>query len=101
MNIKINKVKASPMGFGYWVSGKYTGEWKDEYTFHVKMFDAPSEEYGMDETRVSKLTVKKNGVVVLNFDRGYDGDRYEMDEEDRIGLLVYLDNLPSYDKLAA
>ena len=48
---------------------------KDKYTichYRVKLFDEPSEEYGINGGRISKLTIKINGKNVCNYFRGWD-----------------------------
>ncbi|WP_299733090.1 hypothetical protein [uncultured Tateyamaria sp.] len=41
------------------------------YSFAAKMYDAPSE-HGLEGGQVSKLEVRKNGEVIVNYDRGWD-----------------------------
>ena len=38
----------------------------------MKHFDEPSEEYGIDGGRISKLAIKVNGRYTANYDRGWD-----------------------------
>ena len=55
------------------VIGIPTGE-KDQYIpvhYWVKHYELPSK-FGIDNGRVSKLTLKVDGVIVANFDRGWD-----------------------------
>ena len=49
-----------------WKNGKIDG---NEYW--VKSYDEPSI-YGIDEGRISKLTVKRDGREIINYDRGWD-----------------------------
>ena len=49
-----------------WKNGKIDG-----YEYWVKSYDEPSI-YGIDEGRVSKLTVKRDGREIMNYDRGWD-----------------------------
>lgn len=39
--------------------------------YWVKQYDFPSD-YGIDEGRISKLTISMDGVDVVNYDRGWD-----------------------------
>ena len=40
--------------------------------YWVKHFEEPSEEYGIDGGRISKLMLKADGKVICNYDRGWD-----------------------------
>ena len=37
----------------------------------MKVFEEPSE-YGINQGRISKLTLKNNNKVIANYDRGWD-----------------------------
>jgi len=60
-----------------WVTGQVDGHW-----FQAKVFAEPSE-YGINEGRVSKLTISKTDSwpgfdpkkLVMNYDRGWDFGR--------------------------
>ena len=41
------------------------------FEYWAKVYDKPSE-YGINEGRVSKLTIRIDGTVVCNYDRGWD-----------------------------
>lgn len=43
----------------------------DSFHYWVKQYDTPSQ-YGIDGGRVSKLCIKRDGVDVCNYDRGWD-----------------------------
>jgi len=48
---------------------------KKKYTichYWVKHYEEPSEEYGINGGRISKLTLKIDGQTVANYDRGWD-----------------------------
>ena len=47
-----------------------TGE-IDGYDYDVKVYDQPSK-HGIDGGRISKLTIRKDGDLVANYDRGWD-----------------------------
>jgi len=49
-----------------WTKGNIDG-----YDFTIKHFEDGSE-YGIGEGRISKLEMRKNGIVVVNYDRGWD-----------------------------
>ena len=57
------------------------------FHYWVKHYDEPSE-YGINEGRVSKLTLKRNGKIVYNFDRGLDVEA--VDEETKLALAILL-----------
>ena len=40
--------------------------------YWVKHYEEPSEEYGVNGGRISKLTLKINDKTVCNYDRGWD-----------------------------
>ena len=43
----------------------------DGFTYCVKHFDEGSE-FGINEGRISKLELRKDGRIVANYDRGWD-----------------------------
>ena len=48
---------------------------KEKHTichYWVKHYEEPSEEYGINGGRISKLTIKINGTITANYDRGWD-----------------------------
>jgi len=49
-----------------WSNGKIDGN-----EFQVKHFENGSE-YGIDEGRISKLEIRKDGKLLVNYDRGWD-----------------------------
>ena len=59
--------------------------------FWAKVYDEGSE-YGIDEGRISKLTVKIDGVTVINYDRGWDIKPDEDDEVAQIALAILLND---------
>ena len=52
----------------------------DGYEYWVKHYEEGSS-YGIDEGRISKLSIRKNGVEVYGYDRGLDHD--DLDANDR------------------
>jgi hypothetical protein len=58
------------------------------YKWWAKVYDEPSEVFGLNGSRVSKLTVRKIGENrdVFNFDRGMDKDA----ENDEVASVVAL-----------
>ena len=57
------------------------------YHYWVKQYDEGSQ-YGIDGGRISKLTIKRNGEIVCNYDRGWDIEA--VDEDTRIALEIIL-----------
>ena len=57
------------------------------FHYWVKHYDEPSE-YGINEGRVSKLMLKRNGEIVYNFDRGLDVEAVDEDTELALAILL-------------
>lgn len=49
-----------------WTKGTIEG-----YNFCIKHFEKGSE-FGIDEGRISKLEIRRNGKIIANYDRGWD-----------------------------
>lgn len=49
----------------------YVKGYFNEYKFSGRVFDAPSK-MGIDNSRISKLTITRDGVTEVNYDRGWD-----------------------------
>ena len=66
---------------------------KGKYTvchYWVKHFDEPSEQYGINGGKISKLMIKVDGKVTANYDRGWDTKL--RDEPARLACCILLDN---------
>ena len=67
-----------------WSKGTiWTNEGKTGYDYWVKHYEEPSETYGIDGGRISKLSIRKHGTTewLVNYDRGWDlhcPDEYEV-----------------------
>lgn len=59
--------------------------------FWAKVYDEGSE-YGINEGRISKLTVEIDGVKVINYDRGWDIEPDEDNEAAQIALAILLND---------
>ena len=59
-------------------------------TFHywVKHYEGPSEDFGIDGGRISKLTRKRSGETVYNDDRGLDVKTTDEDTEIALAILI-------------
>ena len=56
--------------------------------YRVKHFDEPSEKYGIDGGRISKLMIKRNGEIVCNYDRCWDIKPVDEDTEFMLAILI-------------
>ncbi len=61
---------------------------KSIFHYSVKHFDEPSEEYGIEGGRISKLTLKRNGECVYNYDRGDDIAPVDEDTETAVAIML-------------
>ena len=57
------------------------------FHFWVQLYDEPSH-YGIENGRISKLTLKRNGMVVYNYDRGEDTKAIDSDTEMALAILI-------------
>ncbi len=69
-----------------WLSGVLNG-----YHFEMKQYEVGSE-YGIVEGRISKMSIRKDGIEYYNYDRGLDFDRL-----DKAGRAVYSELLERYN----
>jgi hypothetical protein len=60
--------------------------------YWVKHYEEPSEEYGINGGKISKLTIKVKGCVTANYDRGWD-----IEPEDEPTQLAYMILLQNYN----
>ena len=67
-----------------WTSGKLAG-----YEYHIKHFEEGSV-YGLNEGKISKITISRNGRILVNYDRGWD---ILPQNEDVIKIYEHLLNL--------
>ena len=58
----------------------------------VKHYGEPSEEYGIEGGCISKMELRIDGKVTLNYDRGWD-----MEPEDEISQLAYAVLIKQYN----
>lgn len=56
-------------------------------SFWVKHYEEPSQ-FGINGGRISKLTLKQNGKIVFNFDRGEDIEPQTPEAEKALAILV-------------
>ncbi len=60
--------------------------------YWVKHYNEPSETYGIDGGRISKLMIKVNGKITANYDRGWD-----VEPEDEATQMAYAILLHNYN----
>ncbi len=68
---------------------------KEKYTichYWVKHYEEPSEEWGINSGKISKLQIKVNGKTTCNYDRGWD-----MEPEDEATQMAYMICLQNYN----
>jgi hypothetical protein len=56
--------------------------------YWVKFYDQPSEDYGIEGGRISKMQLKAGGRTTLNYDRGWDIE--PEDEASQLGYAILL-----------
>ena len=59
--------------------------------YWIKVFDEPSR-FGIDGGRISKLTLKRKGEIVCNYDRGWDMHPVDQDVEMALQILIFSEN---------
>lgn len=60
--------------------------------YWCKLFDNPSEEYGIDGGRISKLVLRQDGEVVYDYGRGWDIPPQTLEAEQALAILMYEHN---------
>ena len=58
------------------------------FHYWVKHYEEPSEDYGIEGGRISKLTLKKNRKIVYNYDRGLDVAPADKETETALAILI-------------
>lgn len=58
------------------------------FHYWVKHYEEPSETYGIEGGRISKATLKRNGQIVYNYDRGLDIAPADEDTEIALAILM-------------
>lgn len=65
---------------------------KDKNTichYWIKQYEEPSEKYGTNGGKISKLMIKINGQTVCNYDRGWDIKPKSKEAEMTLCILLY------------
>ena len=60
--------------------------------YWVKHYDEPSEDYGINGRRISKMELRVGGKVTLNYDRGWD-----IEPKDEPSQLAYAVLMKQYN----
>ena len=58
------------------------------FHYWVKHYEEPSEDFGIDGGRISKLMLRRNGEIVYNYDRGLDKQAKDEDTETALAILL-------------
>lgn len=60
--------------------------------YWVKSYDEPSEDYGINGGKISKLSIKIDGKFTANYDRGWDLYLAEDDEDTQLAYCILLND---------
>lgn len=60
--------------------------------YWYRHFDEPSEEYGIDGGRISKLVLRQDGELVYDYGRGWDIPPQTLEAEQALAILMYEHN---------
>ena len=60
--------------------------------YWVKHYEEPSETYGINGGRISKLMIKVDGVITANYDRGWDVEPADENTQLATELLLHSEN---------
>ena len=55
--------------------------------YWIKCYERGSK-FGIDEGRISKLMLKRNGKIIANYDRGWDIEPVDEDAEIALAILL-------------
>ena len=61
------------------------------FHYWVKHYEEGSQ-YGIEGGRISKMMLKRNGKIVLNYDRGWDVKPTDPDTQLAVEILLHSDN---------
>lgn len=61
------------------------------FHYWIKQWDVGSE-FGIEGGRISKLTIKRNGVAVVNYDRGWDIKPSDPDAQLAMEIILHGEN---------
>jgi|GEM_PF-3939515 len=72
------------INYGGWTTG--TLKSNPDYSFHAKVFAQPSK-FGIDEGKISKLDLRKDGQKVASFDRGWSEKPKTVQDQDALNRI--------------
>jgi hypothetical protein len=61
------------------------------FQYWMKVYETGSK-FGIDGGKISKLMLKRNGVIVANYDRGWDVKPADTDTQLAVEILLHSDN---------
>ena len=61
------------------------------FHYWMKQYDEGSQ-FGIEGGRISKLTLKRNGTIVCNYDRGWDIEPADPDTQLALEILLHSEN---------
>lgn len=61
---------------------------KSNFHYWAKQFEEPSNEYGINGGKVSKLMLKRDGEIAYNYDRGIDIAPADEDTETALAIIM-------------
>ena len=64
--------KPAFQGLGTWITGTTDFDGERELRFQAKVFEEPSEDYGINGGKISKLEIRIGKEIIANYDRGWD-----------------------------
>lgn len=80
------------LSFNDWIGGPWQkGHIGNEYAWSGKIYEEPSK-FGINNGKISKLTVNKNGKVVVNYDRGWDIKPKNKQDKEAVNEILYEHN---------
>ena len=72
---------------GNWVSG-FIDTASERYQYAAKVYAEKSEDYGINGGNVSKLEIRIDGIVVVNYDRGWDVEPSTEEAQGVVALIL-------------
>ena len=61
------------------------------FRYWLKQYNESSQ-FGIDGGRISKLTLKRSGAIVCNYDRGWDVEPVDPDTQLALEILLHSEN---------
>jgi hypothetical protein len=77
-----------------WKSGRISGG----YRYSAKVYDTGSE-YGINGGRISKLDIRKDDIIVANYDRGWDIKPTDKADKDVLAIILHIFETGDYTEI--